>query len=94
MHVFAGFVDNFFGHFRPEIRYGVLPRVSRNSYKLLPIYLSSILTQNFRPATSSGHLQSDEIPDSKITHRYTAANQVHAPDTTLQSVVEDMKTIF
>ena len=32
------------------------------------------LTQSFRPATSSGHLQSDEIPDGKITHRYTAAN--------------------
>ena len=36
------------------------------------------LTQSFRPATSSGHLQSDEIPDSKITHRKTAANQVCA----------------
>ena len=33
-------------------------------------------------------------PDSKITHRYTAANQVRAPDTALQSVVEDMKTIL
>ena len=42
---------------------------------------------------SSGHLQFDEIPDSKITHRYTATNQVCAPDTALQSVVEDMKTI-
>ena len=26
------------------------------------------LTQSFRPATCSGHLQSDEIPDGKITH--------------------------
>ena len=43
---------------------------------------------------SSGHLQSDEIPDGKITHRYTAANQVRARDTALQSVVEDMKTIL
>ena len=34
------------------------------------------LTQSFRPATSSGHLQSVENPDSKITHRYTAANQL------------------
>ena len=52
------------------------------------------LTQSFRPATSSGHLQSDEIPDGKITHWYTAANQVRARDTALQSVVEDMKTIL
>ena len=43
---------------------------------------------------SSGHLQSDEIPDGKITHLYTAADQVRAPDTALQSVVEDMKTIL
>ena len=27
------------------------------------------LTQSFRPAMSSGHLQPDEIPDGKITHR-------------------------
>ena len=52
------------------------------------------LTQSFRCAMSSGHLQSDEIPDGKITHRYTAANQVRARDTALQSVVEDMKTIL
>ena len=52
------------------------------------------LTQSLRPATPSGHLQSDEISDSKITHRYTAANQVRAPDTALQNVVEDMKTIY
>ena len=38
-------------------------------------------------------LQSDEIPDSKITHQHTAANQVRALDTALQSVVEGMKTI-
>ena len=44
---------------------------------------------------SSGHLQSDEIPDGKITHPwYTAADQVRATDTALQSVVEDMKTIL
>ena len=52
------------------------------------------LPLSFRPATSSGHLQSDEIPDGKITHRYTAVNQVRARDTALQSVVEDMKTIL
>ena len=39
-------------------------------------------------------LQSDEISDSKITHRRTAAIQVHTLDTALQSVVEDMKTIL
>ena len=42
---------------------------------------------------SSGHLQFDEIPNSEITRRYTAANQVCAPDTAPQSVVADMKTI-
>ena len=30
MHVFAGFVDNFFRHFRPEICCGTQPRGSRN----------------------------------------------------------------
>ena len=44
--------------------------------------------------TTIYNLESDEIPDSKITHRYTAANQVCAQDTALQSVVEDMKTIL
>ena len=43
----------------------------------------------------AGHqLQSDEIPDIKIAHWYTAANQVCAIDTALQSVVEDMRTIL
>ena len=49
MHVFAGFVDKFFGHFRPEIRYGALPRGSRNLYKMLPIYSSSIWHKAFDP---------------------------------------------
>ena len=39
-------------------------------------------------------LQSDEIPDSKITHQHCAAIQVHILDTALRSVVEDMKTIL
>ena len=39
-------------------------------------------------------LQSDEIPDSKITHQHTAAIEVRALDTALQNVVEDMKTIL
>ena len=42
MHVFAGFVDKFFGHFRPEIGYGARQSGSRNLYKMLPIYSSSI----------------------------------------------------
>ena len=50
MHVFAGSVDKFFGHFRPEIRYGALPRGSRNSYIMLPIYSSSIWHKAFDPS--------------------------------------------
>ena len=42
MHVFDGFFDNFFGHFRPAIRYGALPRGSHNLYKMLPTFSSSI----------------------------------------------------
>ena len=42
MHVFAGFVDKIFGHFRPEIGYGARQSGSRNLYKMLPIYSSSI----------------------------------------------------
>ena len=54
--------------------------------------------RSFDTSLSTRHagrqLQFDEIPDSKITHRYTAANQVRALDTALQSVVEDIKTIL
>ena len=93
MHVFANFVDKFFGLFRPEIRYGALDRGSWNWYKMLLIHSSSIWHKAFDPPNvtqyihlpfdtklSTRHagrqLQSDEIPDSKFTHRYTAANQV------------------
>ena len=41
MHVSAGF-DKIFGHFRPEIRYGTLPRGSRDLYEMLPMYSYSI----------------------------------------------------
>ena len=50
MHVFASFVDIFFGHFRPKIGYGALPRGSRNLYKMLPIYTSSIWHKAFDPS--------------------------------------------
>ena len=49
MHVFAGFVDKFFGHFRLEIGYGVRQGGSRNLYKMLPIYSSSIWHKAFDP---------------------------------------------
>ena len=49
MHVFAGFVDKFFGHFRPEIGYGARQSGSRNLYKMLPIYSSSIWHKAFDP---------------------------------------------
>ena len=45
--MFAGFVEIFFGHFRPEIRYGALPRGSQNLHKTLPIYSSSIRHKPF-----------------------------------------------
>ena len=49
MHVFAGFVDKFFGHFRPEIGYGARQSGSWNLYKMLPIYSSSIWHKAFDP---------------------------------------------
>ena len=49
MHVFAGFVDKFFGHFRPEIGHGARQSGSRNLYKMLPIYSSSIWHKAFDP---------------------------------------------
>ena len=49
MHMFTGFVENFFGHFRPEIHYGAVPRGSRNLHKMLPIYSSSIWHKAFDP---------------------------------------------
>ena len=49
MHVFAGFVDKFFGHFIPEIGYGARQSGSRNLYKMLPIYSSCICHKTFNP---------------------------------------------
>ena len=69
-------------------------RAGREIYTKCYQYIHLPFDKSFRPATSSGHLQSDEIPDGKITHRYTAANQVRARDTALPSVVEDNKTIL
>ena len=72
MHVFAGFVDNFFGHFMPAIRYGNLPRGSRNLYKMLPIYSSSIWHKTFdTPSRVSATIWRN--PGSKITHQLTGA---------------------
>ena len=70
MHVFAGFVDKFFGHFRPEIRYGTLPRGSQNFYKMLVLPFDTKFSTRHVVFDSSG-----EIPDSKITHQHT-----HSPD--------------
>ena len=49
MHVFASFVDKFFGHFRPEIGYDARQSGSRNLYLMLPIYSSSIWHKAFDP---------------------------------------------
>ena len=49
MHMVAGFIDKFLVHFRPEICYGTLPCGSRNSYKMLTIYSSSIWRKTFDP---------------------------------------------
>ena len=64
MYAFAGFVDKVFGHFRPEIRYGALPRGSRNLYKMLPIYSSSIWYKAVeRPSTIwRNHRQQNHSP--------------------------------
>ena len=65
MHVFPGFVDNFFGHFRPEIGYGALPRGSRNSYKMLPIYSSSIWHKAFDPPCLAAIYNLTKYPTAK-----------------------------
>ena len=92
IHVFAGFVDKLFGHFRPAIRYGTLPRGWQNLYEMLPIYSSSIYYKDCDPprrvpATIWRNLWQQN------THQHAAAIQVRALDTALWSVVEDMKTI-
>ena len=55
MHVFAGFVDKFFGHFRPEIGYGARQSGSRNLYKTglegfgrHPVF-TTVFTGKYRP---------------------------------------------
>ena len=65
MDVFAGFVDNCFGHFRPEIRYGALPRGLRNLYKMLPIYLSSIWHKAFDPPRLAAIYNLTKSPTAK-----------------------------
>ena len=65
MHLFAGFVDKFFGHFRPEIRYGTLPRESRNLYKMLPIYSSSIWHKAFDPPRRAAIYNLTKSPTTK-----------------------------
>ena len=95
MHVSFGFVDKISRHIRPETRYGTLPRGSRDLYEMLPICIHIPYDAIFWP-TMQGTCQpqSDEISDSENTHQHAAAIQVGAPDTALQSVVEDMKTIL
>ena len=94
MHVFTGFVDNLFRHFRPEICHGTLPRRSRFFfYKMLPIYSFSI-----DPKLSTRHagcqVLPGEIPNSKITHQHTAAIQVHAIDTALRSMFKTWEWFY
>ena len=62
---FAGFVDKFFGHFRPEIPYGALPRGSQNSYKMLPIYSSSIWHKALNPPRRAVIYNLTESPTAK-----------------------------
>ena len=50
MPLFAGFVDIIFGHFRPTMRYGIIPRGLWNLFEMLPIYSSYIWHKFFDPA--------------------------------------------
>ena len=60
--------------------------------------IQNVTNLPFDTKLPTGHtgcqLQSDGIPDSKITHQHTGASQVHTLDTVLWCVVEDMKTIL
>ena len=56
---------HFFGHFRPEIRYGALPRRLRNIYKMLPIYSSSIWHKAFDPPRRSAIYNLTKSPTAK-----------------------------
>ena len=61
----AGFVDKFFGHFRPEIGYGARQSGSRNLYKMLPIYSSSIWHKAFDPPCRAGIYNMTKSPTAK-----------------------------
>ena len=54
-----------FGHFRPEIGYGALPRRSRNLYKMLPIYSSSIWHKAFDPPRLAAIYNLTKSPTAK-----------------------------
>ena len=65
---------NFFGHFRPEIRYGALPRGSQNLYKMLPIYSSFIWHKAFDPPRRTPSYNLTKSPTAKsltgIQHQF------------------------
>ena len=52
-------------HFRPEIRYGALPRGSPNLYKMLPIYSSSIWHKAFDPPRRAAIYNLTKSPTAK-----------------------------
>ena len=93
MHVFAGFVDNFFGHFRPVIRYGTLLRGSQDFYQCYQ-YIHLPFDTKLSTRHAGCQLRSDEFRDSKITDRHAAPIQVCALNIALRNVAEDMKTIL
>ena len=65
MHVFAGFVWQIFRTFQTWNRlWREAEQVAKFIQNVTNIFIFH-LTQSFRPATSSGHLQSDEIPTAK-----------------------------
>ena len=94
MHVFAGFVDKFFGHFRPEIGYSARQSASRNLYKMLPIYSSSIWHKAFDAPCLADIYNLTKSPTAKSLTGTLQRIRSRARDTALQSVVEDMKTIL
>ena len=91
MHVFADFVDKFFGHLRHAIRYGHgnLPRGSQILTKCYQ-YIHLRSDTNFRPATQGASYNLTK----SATAKSLTNNAGPRPRPALWSVVEDMKIFY
>ena len=66
IHVFAGFVDKIFWHFRPAIRYHTLSLGSRDLHELLPIWISV-----GAPALWRSVMQIDQVSQEPLQRHFT-----------------------